>query len=478
MNKSITLFVRIIVLVLVVVSCSGEPGLVLRVLDEDTMQVITITGDKTRPVSVFEADFVILGGGLGGIAAALSICSSGRTVILIEESDRIAGCFAHGDTSTYTENRFVDTSGSSQTYQMFRKRIVEWYAKRSEEQPLQFSDIFDRIDDFGGDEFCFGTDAALDVIDDMLALNVERGKLTILKRQKAAHAIMYYDRIHSLRVIDLDEKICNQVAGWMYIDATRTGYLFPLAGIGYAVGKESGTDTGEPHAPAQADTMFSQKFVYCPKTKLPDDKVGVCVVTDTVNEPSGEGDDALRFSIVSEPRRMTAFGLLDETDFSADFNDGCRAAFFKDSVGIGYYPMVIDDGNPLTPPEIVPTKPFQIPLRALVHKGVKNLLAGGGTIGSTYIASTALRAPATEWAIGEAAGEVAAHCAGMKVYTHEFINSPDLVRQLQQFLVGKRGIPIYWYDDVAPGDDDFVEAQLRPFDEPDFDEKQDSLHDH
>ena len=46
-----------------------------------------------NPSNFFDADFVIIGGGLGGIAAALSICSSGRTVILVEETDRIAGCF-------------------------------------------------------------------------------------------------------------------------------------------------------------------------------------------------------------------------------------------------------------------------------------------------------------------------------------------------------------------------------------------------
>jgi len=42
--------------------------------------------------------------------------------------------------------------------------------------------------------------------------------------------------------------------------------------------------------------------------------------------------------------------------------------------------------------------------------------------------------------------------------------------------VKNRGIPVYWYDDVAPGDPDFTEAQMKPFDDPDYHESAKSLH--
>ena len=91
-------------------SCEKKAVPILKVVDTENKKLIVLTGKRTELVNFYNADFVILGGGLGGIAAALSICSSGRTAILVEETNRIAGCFAFQDTSLYTENRFVETS--------------------------------------------------------------------------------------------------------------------------------------------------------------------------------------------------------------------------------------------------------------------------------------------------------------------------------------------------------------------------------
>ena len=45
-------------------------------ISSENKKLIVLTGERTKPSNFFDADFVIVGGGLGGIAAALSICSS------------------------------------------------------------------------------------------------------------------------------------------------------------------------------------------------------------------------------------------------------------------------------------------------------------------------------------------------------------------------------------------------------------------
>lgn len=460
------------------VSCSDTPVDYIRTIDVENNRMIMLAGEKVKGVNFYEADFVVLGGGLGGIAAALSICSSGRTVVLVEETDRIAGCFSYQDTSRYSENRFVETSGTTLSYQTFRTRIKEWYAAKSMKQPEFFSGRFDGMNDFANTSFCFETDAALDVIGDMLAENVKREKLTIIRRHKVAKVITYSGRIASLLTIDLDKHVCDQVTGWMYVDATRHGDILPLAGIEYVSGVESSSVTGEPHAPAMADSLFDATFLYAPfvPPMSSDKPLKETVVADLkIGTPPATTGYA---TFIAGPlsRRIAAFETLTEKDISAESNDGPRAKFVSDSIGIGYYPISVSADISGGDEMDIPVKPFQIPLGALISKTLTNYISGGITLGVSYLVSTACRAPSTEWTIGEAAGEIAAYCAGYKVNTHELFESPEHVRGLQDWLVTKRVVPIYWYDDVKPGDKDFAEAQMKPFDEPGHNETSTTLH--
>ena len=470
----------LLILFIIMLSCGKAPIPSLSVIDIENKKLIVLTGERTKPVNLFDADFVIIGGGLGGIAAALSICSSGRTVILIEETDRIAGCFASEDTSQFSENRFIETSGSSLTYRTFRSKIREWYEKKAQSQPQIFTDLYGHFSDFSTGNFCFETEAALDVINEMLEKNIDRGKLTVLKRHKVAKIISFNNRIASLQAVDMGNLICNQITGWMFIDATRTGYILPMAGIDYTVGRESKIDTGEPHAPEAPDSLFSHEMYYS-DNPFPTDDSGdyqSCYIEE-LSEIKPEGDkNILYLPVQREPRRIKALIRIVEQDIAADFQKGPRARFFVDSVGIGYFPINIPDDRYNQKRLLIETLPFQIPLKALLSAQCPNFIAGGGTLGATYITSTAYGAPSVEWAIGEAAGEVAALCAGHSIYTHELANSLKLIKELQNWLVEKRGVPIYWYDDVTPEDPDFLEAQLKPFENPDYYYSSNALHYH
>lgn len=450
--------------------CGGGNDRILRAYDAKNNKLVVLTGSMTKPARFIEnADFVVVGGGIGGIAAAITLSGSGRVVVLIEESDHIAGCLTPGDTLSLSYNAFVENYGTSKAYRLFRDKLREWYAKKSETPPSTIPGIEPGA-------FCFTTEAALDVIRDMLAQYESQGKLTVLLRTKVAKVTMFDRRVASVTAIDLDKNEAVMVSGWAFVDASIQGDVLTRAGALTIAGAESRVATGEPHAPDTADSLVSMNVlaVSDPAVFGKNVKDGIAVLNTAVttgNPPQGK---AYVFPVMMEARRLTESPVIvSERDISAESNPGPRAKFFTDSVGVGFHPMSVrgSDGS-LT---VIPTKPFQIPLGALAPKNLDNLFAGGLNIGMTRVASTAFTNSQTEWAIGEAAGMAASFCGGLKQSIHAVLGDPSNVRQIQNLMVKRLGAPIYWYDNVKSGDPGFDEAQLRPFENPGYDAAAKSL---
>jgi hypothetical protein len=461
-----------LMLLLFAVSCGKGEINVVRAVDRQNMEMVVLRGDRTKLANFYDADFVIVGGGLSGIAATLAACSSGRGTILVEETDSIASCFASPDTSEYFDNRFVETTGSSKRYIAFREKIKQWYEARSEKQPVAFQPYFKTFEDFGTGNFCFNNDAAIDVIYDMIEQHIDRERLTILNRHKIVKATEFGERLASLEVVDLDNRVVSQVTGWMFIDASETGELLSICKTEYTTGRESRGDTGEPHAPDTASHPGAKNYFLA---EAGVDAGADNYVIDLLEEKPSD-TAAEKITIETGSRRLKAYSQITEQDISAEFQSGPRARFFEDSVGIGYSLITMFGSDSGVEPVIVPVKPFQIPYSALISPLYSNLIAGGRASGMTYVVSMAYNAPSVEWALGESAGEIAAFCAGYNLNAHELMNSAEDFNKFRERLVKDRGIPIYWYDDVSVDDPDFVEAQLKPFGEPEYHGAAQTLH--
>jgi hypothetical protein len=122
----------------------------------------------------------------------------------------------------------------------------------------------------------------------------------------------------------------------------------------------------------------------------------------------GTSDGLSKHPYIREARRIKAKKTIVEQEVSARHQNGPTAAHFHDSVGIGWYPIDIHRSGRDDVGASCRTRPFQIPLGALVPLRTENLLAGAKNIGTTHITNGCYRLHPVEWNIGEAAGALAA----------------------------------------------------------------------
>lgn len=172
---------------------------------------------------------------------------------------------------------------------------------------------------------------------------------------------------------------------------------------------------------------------------------------------SGSADGLSLYPYIRESRRIRALETIREQDISDIYQKGPRSKWFRDSVGIGFYP--IDIHSCAKKDFTSATKPFQLPVGALVPAKIQNLVAASKDIGATHITNGAYRLHPIEWAIGEAAGWLAALAVRSGQTPRAIAEDGQLTSKLQLDLV-RHGAPIYWFDDLKVDDPAFGAAQF------------------
>jgi glycine/D-amino acid oxidase-like deaminating enzyme len=199
---------------------------------------------------VYTCDVAVIGGGLGGVAAALAACESGATVLLAEPTDWLGGQATSQGVSALDEHRHIERFGATRSYAAFREGIRAHYRERfgvramPDGAPLNPGNAW-------VSELCFEPRVAVEVIEAMLAPFVTSGRLTILRGYEPAAAAIEDDIIQRVVLRGPQSTICNLHAA-IFLDATELGDLLPLTGAGYVTGAESREETGEALAPEEA----------------------------------------------------------------------------------------------------------------------------------------------------------------------------------------------------------------------------------
>lgn len=209
------------------------------------------------------ADLVIIGGGLGGCAAALSALQSGKTVILTEETKWIGGQITSQGVPP-DEHPWIESFGATRSYRTFRNKVRDYYfanfpVTNNQRTQAQFNPgnaIVSKIS--------HEPRVALRVLYDMLAPYLSSGKLTLLLEYKIKEAESEQDRVVAAIVENYITGHSILVKGAYFLDATEMGDVLPLANVEYVIGAESYAQTGEDHAPkGDAEPFNMQAFTYC-----------------------------------------------------------------------------------------------------------------------------------------------------------------------------------------------------------------------
>jgi hypothetical protein len=172
----------------------------------------------------------------------------------------------------------------------------------------------------------------------------------------------------------------------------------------------------------------------------------------------GSADGLSKFPYIRESRRIQALKTIVEQEVSAQYQPGPRAAHFADSVGVGWYPIDIHRAGADDIGASCRTKPFQIPLGALLPVRIANLIAGGKNLGTTHITNGCYRLHPIEWNIGEAAGALAAFALEERVAPAAVREGADLLGRFQRRLLDE-GVPLAWLVDVGIEDPLFAGSQ-------------------
>jgi hypothetical protein len=554
------------------VRATGDPGAAL-----------VDCGEPDRRVEERVCDVLVVGGGTGGIAAALAAARAGRRVCLLEETDWIGGQLTAQGVSALDEHEHIERFGGTRSYYALREAIRHHYRRLS---PALASAKHPNPGSCWVTRLAFEPRVAVQALLGMAAPHVDAGRLEILARVKAVGAEVSRDRIESVLAVNLDDRRWTRIRPAIVIDATELGDLLPLAGAEYVVGAETKAETGEPHAqPLEPKAHCVQSFTYtfvlentgpghshviprperyehyrdgqpfslrihvhggeiygeetrwleyqvldqAPGTKgglwtyrrlidaslFPSDS-GYADDISMINWPgndyrdrsildrspleqAGALQDAKRVSLgflhwlqteaprpgappgfpelkprpdvfdtadalgkhpyIRECRRLRSLKTVVEQEVSAEYQRGARAQHFQDSVGLGWYPIDIHNSGPDDVGVSCRTRPFQIPLGALIPVRVRNLLAGAKNLGATHITNGCYRLHPIEWNVGETAGALAAFVLESGHDPAAVHADPRLRREFQRRLVGE-GIPLYWFTDVGVDHPAFSLLQL------------------
>jgi hypothetical protein len=208
-------------------------------------------------------DVAVVGGGLGGCAAALAAASLGCSVALTEETPWEGGQLT-SEAVPPDEHPWIETCGCTRRYRALREGVRAAYRRR----PLRPEALADPLLNPGGgsvSRLCHEPRVALAVLRDMLAPQERAGRLHVLRRHRPVAADTGGDRVRAVLLEDLGGTGPRpfELEAAFFLDATPLGDLLPLCGAEYVAGAEAAAETGEPHAAREADPQNQQAFTVC-----------------------------------------------------------------------------------------------------------------------------------------------------------------------------------------------------------------------
>ncbi len=203
-------------------------------------------------------DVMIIGGGLGGVAAAISACEKGLRVCISEPTDWIGGQVTSQGVPP-DEHKWIEAYGRTKRYHNYREKVRSIYTEilevTTDQQPFNPGNgLVSAI--------CHDPRVSVQALNEMVLPYYLTGLLTILRRTDLVEVDRQDRRINRVMVKHKDSSKITEIVAAYVIDASETGELLPLANMHYIVGAEARKDTGEMHALEDANPKDIQAFTY------------------------------------------------------------------------------------------------------------------------------------------------------------------------------------------------------------------------
>ncbi|UFU08004.1 FAD-dependent oxidoreductase [Ruania halotolerans] len=207
-------------------------------------------------------DVLVVGGGLGGVAAALAALEAGCRVVLTEEYRWLGGQLT-SQAVPLDEHSWIEQFGATARYRRLREGIRDYYRQH---YPLTERARAERYLNPGNglvSRMCAEPAVGAAVLEQMLAPHRTSGRLVVLQPAVPVSADVDGDLVRAvtLRLTESNRQV--SVAARYVLDATELGDLLPMTGAEYVTGFESRHETGEPSAPEEAQPDNQQAFSWC-----------------------------------------------------------------------------------------------------------------------------------------------------------------------------------------------------------------------
>jgi hypothetical protein len=413
-----------------------------------------------------DTDVLVAGGGLAGVCAAISAARHGARVVLVQDRSRLGG-----NSSSEVKMHVVGANN--------HKARPGW-----RESGL--------IEEFRLDDAVNNPQRSFEMWDLLLYDKVMSEPNITLLLETALYAVeMSGDSVTRVMARCDKSEHLYRIKAKMFCDCTGDSRLGLETGALYRVGRETRTEFNETLAPEKADTetlgssiLFTSRLYHRPMPFTPPKWARKVTKEQLVHrkidsweygywwiEWGGDLDiigdnEKIRFELLS-----IVLGVWDFIKNSGEHPDSSYYAMdwvgmmpgkrgsrrlegdhiltqndllhgkFEDAVAIGGWPM--DDHPPsgFDKPDMAPNvaiktpEVYDIPLRTMYSKNVKNLFMAGRNISATHVAFTSARVMATCAVIGQAVGTAAAQCVERGILPRELATTPQHLTRLRQSLI-------------------------------------------
>ncbi len=227
-----------------------------------TLSGLAVAAPAWGSGSGLSCDVAVIGGGTGGCAAALAAVRNGMRVVMSEETEWIGGQLTSQGVPP-DEHAWIESHGATAAYRAYRQAVRQYYRDHSD---LSDEARANALLNPGGGSVSVLTHepkVSLEVLRAMLAPYERDGQFTLLTRHKPIAADVVRERVRAVRLRNLETGAAVSVEAAFYLDATELGDLLPLTKTEFVTGFESRKQTGELHAPEEAQPDNHQAFTVC-----------------------------------------------------------------------------------------------------------------------------------------------------------------------------------------------------------------------